>query len=159
MQMRSLWFPILVLALGPNSNAGLTAPKPELRTFSHLETNRAVIGSVADASIEYDNGRPITVIHILQFSTDVFPQEPILLQVRLCGNHGHRLEPAVHTNITLVYNSVSHSRLTGCLRLISSKPWEDGSKWHTVTFTPRQMKRSRFLDNSIQGIIDGTVIE
>ena len=94
----------------------------ELHNYTQIKTKRVVIGSVGDISARYENGKPITVIHILEFSTDLFPLEPNPLQVRLCGDQS-ALEAAVHTNITLVYNPVSQSRLTGCLNLISSEPW------------------------------------
>jgi hypothetical protein len=76
------------------------------------------------------------------------------LQVRLCGAHS-ALEAAVHTDIALVYNPVSHSRLTGCLSLISNEPWRDSSRWQTVTFNSHKVKRSAQRDKSIQGIING----
>jgi hypothetical protein len=121
---------------GNSSNPNATSP--ELRNYTRVETKRVVIGSVADISVRYENGKPITLIHILEFSTDLFPLlEPNLLQVRLCGVHS-TLEAAVHTNIALVYDPASHSRLTGCLSLISNQPWQDGSRWQTVTLTPRK---------------------
>ena len=107
----------------------------------HVKTKRVVVGSVADISTRYENGKPITLIRILEFSTDLFPLEPNLVQVRLCGDQG-ALEAAVHTNITLVYNAASHSRLTGCLSLISSDPFADGSQSQTVTSTSHTVKPS-----------------
>jgi hypothetical protein len=154
--MRSLWFPILALALSVSSSAELDASKPQLHNFTEVKTERVVIGSVADISARYENGTPITVIHILEFSTDVFLKEPTLLQLRLCEDQSGRLEPAVHTNITLVYNLASHNRLTGCLGLISSEPWQHSSTGQTLTFNPNKVKRSRQLDKSIQSIINGT---
>ena len=127
--MRCLWFPIFALALLANSSAELTAPKPTLHNLTQVKTERVAIGSVADISPQYENGKPITVVHILEFRTDVFPTEPRLLQVRLCGYLSERLEPAVHTNITLIYDLASQSRLTGCLRLLSAEPLQDRSKW------------------------------
>jgi hypothetical protein len=59
----------------------------------------------------------------------VAPREPALLQVRLCGDQIGKLEHAVHTNITVIYELASQSRLTGCLNLISSEPWQDSSTW------------------------------
>jgi hypothetical protein len=154
--MRSLWCPILALALSVSSSAELDAAKLQLHNFTEVKTERVVIGSVADISARYENGTPITVIHILEFSTDVFLKEPTLLQLRLCGDQSGRLEPAVHTNITLVYNLASHNRLTGCLGLISSEPWQHSSIGQTLTFNPNKVKRSRQLDKSIQSIINGT---
>jgi hypothetical protein len=154
--MRSLRFPILALALSLSSSAELAASKPELHNFTQVKTERVVIGSVADISARYENGTPITVIHILEFSTDVFLKEPNLSQVRLCGDQSGRLGPAVHTNITLVYNLASHKRLTGCLSLISSEPWQHSITPQTLTFNPNKMKRSRQLDKSIQNIINFT---
>jgi len=113
---------------------------PELRNRMRAKA-KAVVGSVADISTRYENGKPITIIHILEFSTDLFPLEPTLVQVRLCGDQG-ALDAAVHTNITLVYNAASHSRLTGCLSLISSDPFADGSQSQTVTSTSHTVKPS-----------------
>ena len=155
--MRALLFPILTLALSLSSSAKLAANKPELHIFTQVKTERVVIGSVADISVRYEDRKPITVIHVLEFSTDLFPREPELLQVRLYGDQGGRLEPALHTNITLVYNLASHTRLTGCLNLISSEPWQDSSKWQTVNFTSNKVKRSMQLEKSILDIINGTV--
>ena len=117
---------------------------PELRNRMRAKA-KAVVGSVADISTRYENGKPITIIHILEFSTDLFPLEPTLVQVRLCGDQG-ALDAAVHTNITLVYNAASHSRLTGCLSLISSDPFADGSQWQTVTSTSHTVKPSMHHD-------------
>ncbi len=153
--MRCLWFPIFALALSASSAADLTAPKPEPHNLTQVKTERVAIGSVADISSKYENGKPITVVHILEFRTDVFAKEPTLLQVRLCGDQSERLEPAVHTNITLIYDLASQSRPTGCLRLLSAEPWQDSSKWQTVTFTPNTIKRSVELEKSIQAIING----
>jgi hypothetical protein len=119
---------------GPNVGA------PELRNRMRAKA-KAVVGSVADISTRYENGKPITLIHILEFSTALFPLEPNLVQVRLCGDQ-RALDAAVHTNITLVYNPASHSRLTGCLSLISSDPFADGSQWQTVTSTSHTVKPS-----------------
>ena len=113
---------------------------PELRNRMRAKA-KAVVGSVADISTRYENGKPITLIRILEFSTDLFPLEPTLVQVRLCGDQ-RALDAAVHTNITLVYNPASHSRLTGCLSLISSDPFADGSQWQTVTSTSHTVKPS-----------------
>ena len=157
--MRSFWHLILTSALSVSCSAELATFKSELHTLTQVNTKRVVIGSVADISARYENGRPITVIHILEFSTDVFPKEPNLSQVRLCGDQNGRLQPTVHTNITLVYNSESQSRLTGCLSLISCEPWQDSSKWQTVTFNSNNVERSKQRDKCIQGIIDGTIVK
>jgi len=153
--MHCLWFPIFALALSASSSAELTAPKLELHNLTQVKTERVAIGSVADISPQYENGKPITVVHILEFRIDVFPTEPRLLQVRLCGYLSERLAPAVHTNITLIYDLASQSRLTGCLRLLSAEPWQETSKWQTVTFTPNTIKRGVELEKSIQAILNG----
>ena len=119
-------------------------------------TDRVVIGFLADVSARYENGKPITVIHMLEFSTDLFLQEPTLLELRLCGDQRSTLEAVLHTNITLVYRLASQSRLTGCHDSLSSEPWQDGSKWETVTFTPKTIKRSPHLDKFFQNIMYGT---
>ena len=155
--MRSIWFLILALALSLSSLAELAPTKPELLNFTQVKTERVVIGSVADISVRYENDETITVIHILEFRTDLFTKEPALLQVRLCGDQSGKLEPAVHTNIALAYNLASQSRLTGCLSLISSESWADSSKWQTVTFNSNKAKRSIQLEKSIQAIINGAV--
>jgi hypothetical protein len=153
--MRSLWLPILALGLSASSSSELATPKPDLHTITHVKTERVVIGSLADISVRYQNGRALTVIHILEFSTDVPFQEPDLLEVRLCGDQGAGLEPAVHTNIRLVYNPASQSRLTGCLTLITSEPWQDSPLAQSVTFNSNPGKRSIQLDQSIQGTTNG----
>lgn len=152
--MRSLSFPIFALALSASCFADLAASKPGVPTFTQVKSERVVIGSLADVSARYENGRPITVIHILEFKTDLFPEEPNLLQVRLCGDQNGRLEAVVHTNITLIYELASQSRLTGCLRLISSDPWQDSSPWQTVTFNSKHLTRSLYHGKSIQSIIN-----
>jgi hypothetical protein len=134
--MRSLWFPILALALPVTSSAELSASKPELQHFTQIKTERIVIGSVADVTARYEHNEPITIIHILEFSTDAPPKEPTLLRVLLCGDQSSRLGPVVHTNITLVYNLASHKRLTDCLSLISSEPWQDSINSQVLTFNP-----------------------
>jgi len=153
--MRSLSFLILALALSVSSFAHLAASKIEVPTFTQVKTERVVIGSLADISARYENTNPITVIHILEFSTDVAPREPDLLQVRLCGDQTGRLDHAVHTNITVIYELASQSRLTGCLNLISSEPWQDSSTWQTVTFNSTHVTRSLRHGAFIQSIING----
>ena len=129
--MGSLWLQILAVALSVSSSANLTSHKHELYNRAPINADQVVIGSLADISLRYENGKPLTVIHILEFSRDVFPNEPTLLKVRLCGDQSGTLGAAVHTNIKLVYDLASHSRLTGCLTLISSEPWRDSSRWQT----------------------------
>jgi hypothetical protein len=153
--MRLLWFPILALALSSGAFAELTASKVPLRNLTQINTERVAIGSVADISSKYENGKAITVVRLLEFKTDVFVKEPNLLQVRLCGDQSKRLESVVHTNITLIYDLASQSKLTGCLRLLSAEPWQDSSKWQTVTFNTNTVKRSLKLEKSIQAIING----
>jgi hypothetical protein len=99
------------------------------------------VGSVADISRTYQNGKPIILIHILEFSTDQALNQPDLLEVRLCGDEHNTLASAVHTNITLVYALDSHSRLTGCHNLISSDVWHDDGKWQTAV--PFKSRRAR----------------
>jgi hypothetical protein len=84
---------------------------------------RTVIGSLADGSVRYENGRPVTLIHILEFRTDVFPGEPKLSELRLCGDNSSILDSAVHTNVVVVYGLASASKLTGCLGLIRVDRW------------------------------------
>ena len=134
--MRSSWFLILALALAHTFSGEPTASTPHVKDFLQVQTERAVVGAVADVSITYKNNEAITVIYILDFSTDAFPKEPSLLQVRLCGDQSSKLGPAIHTNITLVYNLASQRKLTGCLDLISNRPWRDSSKWQTINFSP-----------------------
>ena len=71
--MRSLSCPIFALALSVSCFADLAASKPAVPTFTQLKTERVVIGSLADVSARYESGKPITVIHILEFRTDLFP--------------------------------------------------------------------------------------
>jgi len=107
--------------------------KVEVRRVTPVKRKRIIIGSVADVSVSQIHGSLITVIHILDFSTDVLPKEPNLLEVRLCGDQSGGIGPMVHTDVTLVYDPSSQSRLTGCSGLISSEPWQDNSKWQTIT--------------------------
>jgi hypothetical protein len=137
-QTRSVYLTLLAVALlSVAVSAEQTTSKPGIHDFTHVMMNRVVIGSVADVFSNYRHGQPITVVLILEFATDDPLNEPDLLQVRLCGDHGE-LEAVVHTNITLIYTLASQSRLTGCLRLISSEPWQDGSKWHIHDFQARR---------------------
>jgi hypothetical protein len=53
-----------------------------------LKTERVVIGSVADISARYENGKPITVILILEFSTDLFTKDPELFSCACSGEPG-----------------------------------------------------------------------
>ena len=120
---------IFTLAFPVSSCPGESAaPRRTSLNLKQIRTERVVIGSVADVSPRSENNRLITVVHMLEFRTDVPLKEPTLLQVRLCGDQSTRLEPAVHTDIMLVYELASPSKLTGCLRLISSEPWQDKSK-------------------------------
>jgi hypothetical protein len=150
-------FLIFALAFPVNSNAAAaTAPWPESNDLTQVNTQRVAVGSVADILSRSENNRPITIVHILEFKTDDFWRKPPLLTVRLCGDHSGTLEPAVHTNIILIYDIASPSRLTGCVRLISSEPWQDNSKWQTVTFTSSTRKRSVRLAQPIKSIVNGS---
>ncbi len=158
--MRFPSYAILALTLSLCSFADLTLSKPDSTSLPHRTTQRVVIGSVADVTAKYENGQPITVIHILEFKTDPFPQEPEYLQVRLCGNQYEKLKPLVHTNISLVYNPISQTRMTGCLPLISTGSWHDDSRWQPVTFTlgltMTHSKRSVHLDKYLKRTINDT---
>jgi hypothetical protein len=145
--MRAIWFPILALTSSIISYAGTDISTQVLLKPLQTKAERIVIGSLADISVRYESNKLITVVYVLDFSKDVFVQEPILLQVRLCGDQLAGLGPAVHTNITLIYDTASQSRLTGCLKLISSESWHDNSEWQTITFTPDNItNRSRHFD-------------
>jgi hypothetical protein len=152
--MRLFSFPIFALALSVSCFADVAASRPEAPILTEVEKERVVIGSLADIFATYDNGAPITIIHILEFSTDVFLKEPTFWKVRLCGNQGGRLAPAVHTNIILTYSVASHSRVTGCLSLTSSTPWRDSSPLQTVTYTSTHTKRSQQHGQFDQNIIN-----
>jgi hypothetical protein len=133
-----------------------------VRNVAQMTPERIVIGSLADISARYDNGTTITVIHILEFSTDTPLKEPGPLQVRLCGDQRSRLEPAVHTNVVLTYLVASHTRLSFCHTLISSVSWQDGSKWRTVTFgftNPRQGRRHVKHGKAIRSIGSAHFVE
>lgn len=155
--MRNLWLHIFWIAVALDSFAKPISPQHDICHFTQLKAERTVIGALSDVSAKYDHGRSITVIHILEFETDVFPQEPVLWEVRLCGDQSNILEPSVHTNIAIVYALASTSRLTGCLGLISVDPWQDSSKWQAIHWNPNNVKRSIHLDSFIQSIINGTV--
>jgi hypothetical protein len=141
--MRFLRIPIIVLSLLIRSSADLAVSKSEVRNVAQMTPERIVIGSLADVSARYDNGTTITVIDVLEFSTDTPLKEPNLLEVRLCGDQRNRLEPAVHTNVALTYLVASHSRVTVCHTLVSNVSWQDGSKWRTVTVTFTNTRRKR----------------
>jgi len=151
-------FLVLTLAFPVTScPAEPAAPRRESHSFTQVKTERVVIGSVADISSRSENNRRITIVHMLEFRTDVFLKEPTLLQVRLCGDQISRLELAVHTDVMLVYDLASHSKLTGCLRLISSEPWQDDSTQRPVTLNPSTVKWSIRLEKSIQSIVNDSL--
>jgi hypothetical protein len=130
--MPSLWVAILTLALHAGAFEQKASSAPELRQSFEVETQRVVSGSVVDASRTYESGQPITVIHILEFSANLFPMEPKPLRLRLCGNQNNEIQSAIHTNITLVYRPVSHSRLTGCVALVKIVPYIDNGAWRAI---------------------------
>src|SRR5438046_9883890 len=110
---------LAVLFLGMHSlgrNVSAVLSETSFPHFTSISTNRTVVGSLGDVSIRYDNDRQITIIHMLDFGSDMFPGGSDLLQVRLCGNQQAALEPFIHTNLLLTFNLASPSRLTGCLR-------------------------------------------
>lgn len=152
--MRSVWVLILAIALSIASVAEFAPYKRAFHDHKPVKTERVVVGSLADISARYENGKPVTVIHILDFSKDVYPNEPTLLQIRLCGDQADTLGQVVHTNISLVYDLASHSALTGCLTLLGAEPWQDGSRWQTVTFNPPTNVRWSRRAKSSLGIID-----
>jgi len=100
--------------------------------------------------VDYSRVKPVTLLHILEFSTDRFPQEPDLTQLRLCGDHSPMLALAVHTNISVVYKLASSSRSTGCLSLISVRPWHDGGRWQTIVVDSIRMKQNLELEKAIE---------
>jgi len=139
------WPPVLVLVLSVSVTIQPPEHRPAARSLAEGAATQLLIGSLADVSVAYAAGKPTTVVHILDFKRDAFPQEPYFSQVRLCGDHSRELAVAVHTNIALVYGLASPSRSTDCLSLISVRPWQDDSKWQTVTFEFNSAKNHRAL--------------
>jgi hypothetical protein len=160
---RLRWLLAAVVLIGVPSSFSTVLPitpnpqRAELPTFSRLTTRRTVIGSMADMATHYAHGRPITIIDILEFKTDSPLQQPHFVDVRFCGDGHAVFEPFVHTDVTLVYDLASRTRLTGCLQLISIDPWQDGTTRQAVILNPRKLKRSLQLDESLQGIIHRAV--
>jgi hypothetical protein len=148
--MRFLWIPILVVSLSPDSFAKLAGHNPPLRYLPRQKFARTVVGSLAAVSRTYGHGQAITLVHILDFRTDAFPNEPVLLEVRLCGDQTRALEQATHTNLAITYNTASKHRLTGCLELLRSDPWHDDSPWQTITFQPGLVERSTHRERLFQ---------
>jgi hypothetical protein len=66
---------------------------------------RLVIGSVDDLCATYENETPITVIHILEFSTNLLLTKPSFLLMCLCRDQDR------------------------CINTIGSELWEDTNKW------------------------------
>jgi hypothetical protein len=141
---------VVLLSIGCLAESAM--PKPGLREPRFAKTeSKTIIGSIADVSAVYENEKPVTIIHILDFSTDQGFGEPKLSQVLLCGNQSEKIEP--HTDISLTYNPASPSALTGCLSLLSAEPWQDNSRWQTVTWDKTKVKRSSDLEKFIQRTI------
>jgi len=99
---------------------------------THRSTNRLLVGAVADISVSYVRGIPVTSMNVLEFTPIWTSEETPTPQVRLCGALHRSLAPFLHKNVRLTYASESPSRSTGCLRLISIEPWHDNSKWQTI---------------------------
>ena len=125
--------------------------------LTQLKTTHVVIGSVADILVDYQHAGVTTVMHVIEFSTDPFPNEPMLLEMRFCGGYSKQLEAAVHTNVTVIYDLRSPNRRSGCLRLISVEPWRDDSPWQTITLQGGAQKR-RYVEIPIQSIVDGASV-
>jgi hypothetical protein len=150
--MRLVFIVTLVFALWSGAYADPAGPPRADHILGRIIADRTVIGSVADISQRYEGDAPVTFLHILEFATDVFPQEPHLLQVRLCGDLAATLEPYVHTNITLVYKLASPSRVTGCLSLTHIESWQDNDPEQNL-FSRSLPKRNTQLERNIHGII------
>ncbi len=119
------WLCTLALVLSLNPASDPRTPVPNWQKVETAERTRTVIGSLADMSLRPEPARSITVIHILEFATDDPLREPHLLELRLCGNHSRLFAPAVHTNVSLVFDPTLHHRGWDCLNLKKSEPWND----------------------------------
>lgn len=149
--MRPLWLGILVFALSANSFSKPTAPTHVDRVIP-VPTFRLVVGALADISANHARGTPVTFLHILEFTSNWTPQEPSLLEVRLCGDYSRDLAGSVHTNISVVYRLASASRSTGCLSLVSVQPWRDYSPWQTIVMDTPRMKPNPKLQETIRDL-------
>jgi len=150
--MRPLWLAILVFASSAGSFSKPTAPMHVDRSI-HVRTSRRVVGALADVSVDQAHGRPVTSLHILEFTSKWTAQEPALLEVRLCGDYSHDLAASVHTDISIVYRLTSPSRSTGCLSLVSVQPWRDDSPWQTIVTDSLHIKSSPRVQESIRNLV------
>ena len=138
----------LTIAISALLHATAAPSRSNPQTLARVASAQHIIGSLADVKAARDHGQPITVIHILNFRTDAFPGEPDLLQVRLCGDWSNAFSGVVHTDISLVFDPASPSKSTSCQPFISLDPWQDDSRWQTITPNFMGAKRSIRRANS-----------
>jgi hypothetical protein len=104
--------------------------------FTRIASTQRVIGSVADVELNYVKDTPITVIHLLDCAHDNAPEDPVYLEVRLCGDQTLALRPYVHDNIVFLYSERSPSISTDCFSLLAAERWHDNTRWKTTAFDP-----------------------
>jgi hypothetical protein len=137
----------LTMKLEDGRNGRTSAPK--------IGSNRTVIGSIASVDAHFESGRPVTTIRVLEFSKDYGLGEPTLTDVRLCGDQSGSLYGI--SNVSFVYSLISPSALTGCLPLVSAEPWQDSSRWNSITWDKSKVHGSRDLEKIIRGIGNGPI--
>ena len=117
-------------------HAARAPSQPVLPWFTRLDTYSNRDWFARDVSTEYHHDQPISIVDISLRVRDRLDglKEPVLLQIRLCGNQSSALYPLVHSNLAVVYNTSSRSRSTGCLPLVSAAPWQNSTPWRTIGF-------------------------
>ena len=98
------------------------------------------------------NGRAVTSLHVLEFTSNWTAQEPTLREVRLCDDHSRDVAAFVHTDISIVYKSSSSSRSIDCRSLVSVQLWYDDSPWQTIVIDSPRMKRNPKLQKLIRDL-------
>lgn len=158
--MKKLLF-VLVLCAVPSllTNYGFSStaiPKFQPNSPSlKIDSSKTVIGSIASVDAHFENGKPVTTIRVLEFGKDSGFGEPALTDVRLCGDQSGSLYGV--SNVFLAYNNVSPSALTGCLPLAEAKPWQDNSRWQSITWDKSKVHGSKDLENIIRGVGNGSI--
>ncbi|MGA7561182.1 MAG: hypothetical protein WBV60_10190 [Terriglobales bacterium] len=149
--MRPLCLAILVFASWATSFSKPTAPTHVDRAH-HAPAARRVVGALADVSVDQVEGRPVTSLHVLEFTSNWTAQETALLEVRLCDDHSRDLAAFVHADISIVYKLSSSSRSTGCQSFVSIQLWHDDTPWQTIVIDSPQVKRSPELQKVIRDL-------
>ncbi len=100
---------------------------------------RTVQGAVEEVWVEHHRSKKLTVLLIIDFSTDVWWQPPRPTPLRFCGDRNSVLNNLVHANISITYSPASPSRSTDCLTLIKAEQLQDNSPWEKFIILPREI--------------------